>query len=173
MAKTKEQKQEILENLKEKIANSKAVVFSSDSGATVSAIEALRKELRNNGAEYLVAKKTLLRMATKDFNGDSQVEDLTGSVGLILSYDDEVSGAKIANKFAKDNEAFALAGGVLEGAFIVPDMVKTLATLPSREQLLAKLVGSLNSPISGMVGVLSGVPRSFVGVLSAIKDQKS
>ncbi|RJQ34866.1 50S ribosomal protein L10 [Candidatus Parcubacteria bacterium] len=172
MPKTKEQKKQILDNLQEKLASSKAVVFSSDSGVTVQSVAALRKELRNSGAEYLVAKKTLLRMATKDVSGDSQVENLRGSVGLVLSYDDEISGAKIANKFAKTNEAFVLSGGILEGAFILPDMVQKLATLPTKDQLLAKLVGTLNSPISGMVGVLSGVPRSFVAVLSAIKEKK-
>lgn len=173
MPKTKEQKQQILENLKDKLGKSKSVVFSSDNGATVQTIEELRQELRKNGAEYMVAKKTLLKMATKDVEGENQVNDLTGSVGLTFSYEDEVAGANIVNKFAKGNEAIELSGGILEGSFIMPDMVKRLANLPSKEELLAKLVGSLNSPLSGMVGVLSGVPRSFVGVLSAIKDKKS
>jgi large subunit ribosomal protein L10 len=172
MPKTKEQKKEILENLKDKLSKSKSIVFSSDNGTTVKAVEELRQELRKAGAEYMVAKKTLLKMATKDIEGEDQVDALNGSVGLTLSYEDEVAGASIINKFAKKNQALQLSGGVLEGSFILPEMVNRLANLPSREQLLAKLVGSLNSPISGMVGVLSGVPRSFVGVLSAIKDKK-
>ncbi|PLX24822.1 50S ribosomal protein L10 [Candidatus Parcubacteria bacterium] len=173
MPKTKEQKKQILETLKDKLGKSKSVVFSSDNGATVQVIEELRQELRKNGAEYMVTKKTLLKKVTKDIEGENQVNDLTGSVGLTFSYEDEVAGANIVNKFAKSNQAIELSGGVLEGSFIMPDMVKRLATLPSKEELLAKLVGSINSPLSGMVGVLSGVPRNFVGVLSAIKDKKS
>jgi len=173
MAKTKEQKKDILDVLKDKIAKSKSVVFSSDQGANVKSVETLRTELRQNGAEYMVTKKTLLRLATKDLEGENQVEDLRGSVGLTLSYEDEVIGAKLANKFAKDNETFELSGGILEGVFILPEKVKTLATLPGKEQLLAKLVGSLNAPISGMVSVLSGNTRNLLGVLNAIKEKKS
>ena len=171
MPKTKEQKRQILENLKDKLAKSKSVVFSSDTGLDVRTIEELRKEMKKNDAEYLVAKQTLLDIATKDLK-DKDLDSLEGSVAVTLSYEDEVSGAKILNKYAKGNETLALGGGILEGDYIMPDMVKRLATLPSKEELLAKLVGSLSSPMAGMVGVLSGVQRNFVGVLSAIKDKK-
>jgi large subunit ribosomal protein L10 len=173
MAKTKEQKKEILEALKDKLNKSKAVVFSSDEGATVQSVEALRKELKQSGAEYLVTKKTLLKLATKDLEGENQVENLKGSVGVTLSYEDEVSGAKVVNNFAKGRETFELSGGILEGVFILPEKIKTLATLPSKEQLLAKLVGTIKAPITGMVGVLSGNTRNLVGVLNAIKEKKS
>lgn len=172
MPKNKEQKKAILENIKDKIAKSKAVVFSSDKGLNVKVSEELRRELKKNKAEYLVTKKTLLKLASKELAANEQVEGLTGSVGLILSYEDEVTGAKIANKFSKANEAFVLSGGILEGQFILPEMVKRLATLPNREQLLAKLVGSLQSPLAGLVGVFRGTTRNFVGVLQAIKDKK-
>lgn len=171
MPKTRQQKEEMLKNLQDKMAISKSVVFSSDNGLPVKTIEGIRKEMKENNAEYLVAKKTLVKMATKDVS-DIDLEHLTGSVALTLSYDDEVAGARLLNKYAKDNEALQLDGGILEGKFIMADMVKRLANLPSREQLLAKLVGSMNSPMSGIVGVLSGVQRNFVGVLSAIKDTK-
>ncbi|MCD4761064.1 50S ribosomal protein L10 [bacterium] len=172
MPKTKEQKKEILQSLKDKIAKSKSVVFSSDNGLNVKISEELRKELKNSNAEYLVTKKTLLKLATKDLGESEIVNDLSGSVALTLSYEDEVSGAKVLNKYAKANESLELGGGILEGEFILADMVKRLASIASREQLLAQLVGSLKSPITGMVGVLNGVQRNFVGVLSAIKDQK-
>ncbi len=120
----------------------------------------------------MIAKKTLIKKATKDIGDDSDLENMTGTVGVTFSYEDEVSGAKIVNKFVKDNEAFNFGGGVLEGKFILPEMVKQLASIPSRDQLLAKLVGSLNSPISGMVGVLSGNLRNLVGTLNAIKESK-
>lgn len=172
MPKTKEQKKEILENIKEKISKSKSIVFSSDTGLNVKTVEELRKQLRESGGEYVVTKKTLLKLATKDLGESEVLDDLNGSVGVILSYDDEIAGAQLANKFAKNNESLELGGGVLEGKFILSDMVKRLATLPSKEELLAKLVGSLNSPMAGMVGVLSGNTRNLVGVLNAIKEKK-
>lgn len=172
MPKTKEQKKEILESIKEKISKSKSVVFSSDTGMNVKTVEELRTQLRDNGGEYLVAKKTLLKIATKDLGESEVVDELNGSVGVILSYDDEIAGAQLANKFAKANKTMELGGGILEDKFILSEMVKRLATLPSKEELLAKLVGSLNSPMAGMVGVLSGNTRNLVGVLNAIKEKK-
>jgi len=165
MAKSKEQKKQELQSIEEKFKDSKSVVFSSDNGANVKTIEALRNELKANDAEYLVVKKTLLKKAVKDMGEADQLNDLSGSVALTFSYGDEVSGAKILNKYAKDNEALSLGGGILEKSFILPDMVKRLATIPSREELLAKLVGSLNSPISGLVGVFSGVTRDRKSVV--------
>ena len=172
MAKTKEQKKEALKTVQDKLKDSKSVVFSSDTGSNVKTIQELRNELKQNDAEYLVVKKTLLRKAIKDMGETDQLDDLAGSVAVTLSYNDEVSGAKILNKYAKQSEVLNLGGGILENAFIMPEMVKKLATIPSREELLAKLVGSLNSPISGLVGVLAGTTRNFVGVLNAIKDTK-
>jgi len=172
MPKSKGQKKDFLDKLKDKLSKSKSTVFSSDNGLNVKTSEELRKELKNNGAEYLVAKKTLLKLATKDLGDSQEIDNLQGSVGVVLSYEDEIAGPRILNKFVKANETLELGGGILEGIFIMPDMVKRLANLPTREQLLANLVGSLKSPMVGMVGVLSGVQRNFVGVLSAIKDKK-
>lgn len=172
MAKTKEQKQEALKLIEEKLKNSKAVVFSSDTGTNVKTIESLRNELKKSDAEYLVVKKTLLKKAIKDMGEAEVLDKLEGSVALTLSYSDEVSGAKILNKYAKDSQVFNVGGGILENNFILPEMVSRLASIPSKEELLAKLLGSLKSPISGMVSVLSGTTRNFVGVLNAIKESK-
>lgn len=172
MPKTKEQKQEALKVVQDKLKDSKATVFSSDTGSNVKTIEELRKELKDNDAEYLVIKKTLLKKAIENMGETDQLDSLNGSVAVTFSYNDEVSGAKILNKYAKGSEVLNLGGGILENAFIVPEMVKKLATLPSKEELLARLVGTLNSPLSGFVGVLSGTTRNFVGVLNAIKDKK-
>lgn len=172
MPKTKAQKKSILEKIKEKLAQSKAVIFSSDKGLNVKTAEKMRRELKQSGAEYLVAKKTLLQLATKEMGGEEALADLRGSVGVTLSYQDEVTGAKIINKYAKESEALELGSGILENKFILAEMVKKLATLPSREQLLAKLVSTLNAPRSGLVQVLNGSSRRLVYVLSAIKDKK-
>lgn len=172
MPKTKEQKKEILDSLKEKLQSSKSVVFSSDQGLDVKSVEELRNKMRENGGEYLVAKKTLLRIATEDLGENEVIDQLEGSVGVTLSYEDEVSGAQLLDKFAKDHEKLNIGGGILENKFILADMVKKLATLPSKEGLLAKLVGTLNAPMTGMVNVLSGNTRGLVNVLNAIKEKK-
>ncbi len=172
MAKTKEQKKEILQEVKDKLDKSKSVIFSSDTGLDVKTSQEMRRELKKEGAEYLVTKKTLLQRATKDVGEETVVDDLKGSVGLTLSYEDEIAGVRVVNKFAKANEGLELGGGILEGKFILPAMVNRLASLPSKEQLLANLVGSLNSPIVGIVGVLGANLRNLVGVLNAIKDNK-
>lgn len=172
MPKTKEQKKEILEQIKDKLSKSKSVVFSSDTGLNVKTAQQLRNELRANGAEYFVAKKTLLQKATQSIGEEKVIDELSGSVGLTLSYDDEVAGVRVIDKFAKANEGLKLGGGILEGKFIMPDLVKTLASLPSKDQLLAKLVGTINAPVVGLVRVLSGTTRNFVGVLNAIKEKK-
>lgn len=172
MPKTKNQKEEILKTLKDKLSGSKAVIFSSDKGLNVKTTERLRNELKENGAEYMVAKKTLLKLATKDLGDSGDLEGLDGSVALTFSYDDEITGARILNKYAKENENLKLSGGILENKLILADTVKRLAELPTKDVLLARLVSSLNSPISGMVGVLSANLRNFVGVLNAIKEKK-
>ncbi len=173
MPKNKEQKSEAIKRIQEKLESSRGVVFTTDQGLKVKEVEVLRNELRKNNAEYLVAKKTLLKKAAKDVLAEGDLDNLSGSVGVTFSYGDEVSAAKILNKFSKDHKAIALGGGILENKYILVDMVKRLADLPSREQLLAKLVGTLNSPITGLVNVLSGNTRKLVYVLNAIKDKKS
>ncbi len=173
MPKNKQQKAEILKKIEEKLDRSKAIVFSADQGLNVKAVETLRQQLKKEGAEYLVAKKTLVKKATKDLLSPEQFDDASGSVGLILSYDDEVTGAKILHKFAKGNDKVSIIGGVLENKFIDKAMVQRLAMLPSHDELLAKLIGSIQAPISGLVGVLSGNLRNLVGVLSAVRDKKT
>ncbi len=173
MSKSKEQKSEAIKRIQEKLESSKGVVFSTDQGLKVKEVDILRNELRKNNAEYLVAKKTLLKKATADLLTEGDLDSLSGSVGVAFSYGDEVTAAKIVSKFAKDHEAMSLGGGILEKKYIAVDMVKRLASLPSREQLLAKLVGTLNSPMTGFVNVLGGNTRKLVYVLNAIKEKKS
>lgn len=173
MPQNKQQKGEILQKIQEKIAKSKTILFSSDQGLNVKTVEDLRKQLKKEGAEYLVAKKTLVKMATKDILPVEELDKIHGSVGLVLSYDDEVSGAKILHKFAKGNEKLNIAGGILENKYIDLAMIQRLAVLPTKHELLAKLVGTIQAPVSGFVNVLSGNLRNLVGVLAAIKDQKN
>jgi large subunit ribosomal protein L10 len=173
MAKTRQQKESEVQDLNDRLTKSKGVVFASYKGLTVSQTEELRKVLRAEGAELKMAKKNLLQLVMKKAGLDDKVVDnFTGSVTVAFGYDDEISPARVMAKFSKTNQAMELFGGLLENSFINADRVKALATLPGREELLAKLVGTINAPVAGFVRVLAGNMRNLVYVLEAIKTSK-
>ena len=174
MPKNKLQKKVMLDNIIEKLEKSKAAVFVGFNGLTVNEIEELRKTCRENDLEYLATKKTLLKIALEKSN--LKVEDkeiLSNEVAVVFSYGDEVTAPKVVAKFAKDHELATLKGGILEEKIIDLNMVKKLISIPGREELLAKVVGSLNAPVSGFVTVLKGNLRGLVQTLNAIKEQKN
>lgn len=171
MAVTKEKKQEVLQELIDKFSRSKAVIFTGYRGLDVSGISNLRSELRKGGSECKVAKKTLIELAAKEAKIDGvNSEIMEGPVAVTFSYEDELSGLKVLFKFAKGNETLKLLGGVVDGKVVTADEVRQLAQLPSKEELYAKMLGSLNAPVSGFVGVLSNVMSGFVRVLDAYKN---
>jgi len=174
MAKTREQKRDIVVKIADRMKKMKGAAFSSVSGFTMPQADKLRAKAAEKNVEVFIAKKTLLTIAAKDA-GITGVEatDLSGSILTAVSYSDEVSAAKVLKDFVKENEAFALQAGVLEGKLIAKDEVKRLADLPSKEQLLGQLVGTLNASISGFVNVLAGNLRGLVTVLDAINKTKA
>ncbi len=172
MPKSKQQKKEILESLIEKLENSKAVTFFGFQGLKVKEIEELRKTCRENNLDYLVTKKTLLKIALDKLGVEiSDPEVFAGEVAAVFS-PDEVLGAKVVSKFAKSHEAVVLKGGILERKIIGQKDVMGLAKLPGKEELLAKMVGSIKAPVNGLVNVLAGNLRGLVQVLNAIKESK-
>ncbi|HOW60764.1 MAG TPA: 50S ribosomal protein L10 [Candidatus Moranbacteria bacterium] len=171
---TKQQKIELVKNLTEKIKVAKTAVFVDFKGLKVKDSTDLKKALRAEGVDYVVVRKTLLDIALKNagIKGIS-TKTMEGQVALSLSNIDEVAGAKIIDKFAKTNENIKMLGGFLGEQIMDAAEVKALAKIPSREELLAKLVGTLNAPVSGFVNVLAGNLRGLVQVLNAIKEQKA
>ncbi|MBU0668457.1 50S ribosomal protein L10 [Patescibacteria group bacterium] len=173
MAVTKEKKADILIDLDEKFGRATAVYFTDYRGLTVKDIGELRKRLRSQGVDYRVAKKTLMRISLKNSNlPDAPSEVLQGPVGAAFGYDDVIAAVKILHTFSKEKDALKILGGLVEGKFISQAEAMELAQLPSREEILAKLVGSMKAPISGFHGVLSGILRSFVYALKAIEEKK-
>ena len=162
----KNQKTKILEDLKEKIAKQKAMVFVDFTGLKVKDISRLRKELKKDKNEMKVAKKTLLNLALKENKLEITKDKLTGEVAMIFGFDDEVSSARIVYQFSKKNSAIKILGGFLENKFKEIEEIVALAQLPSREELLARLVGSIASPMSGFVRVLQGNIKGLVYILS-------
>lgn len=167
MALTKLQKQKIIENLKEKIEKQKSIVFVDFSGVGVKELSELRRKMRENNNEFKVAKKTLVRIAL----GEKQIklpQDLPGEVALGFGYEDEISPFKILGDFSRQNENLKIIGGFV-GEFIGEEKAKEIAQLSSKEELLAKMVGSISAPISNLVNILEGNIRGLVSLLSQIK----
>jgi large subunit ribosomal protein L10 len=168
----KDSKEQIVAELAEKLAAAKAAFLTDYRGINVDEANTLRGELLKTGVEYRVVKNTLLKLAVKGTEHECLNEHLNGPTSLTIVNDDPVAPAKVLSEFAKKVEAFELKVGVLDGQMLSIDDIKALADLPSREVLLAKMLGSINAPVSSFVGVLAAVNRSLVQVLAAIKDQK-
>lgn len=174
MPKSKIQKQEILRNLTERIKKSKSIIFTGFNALGVKDNEELRSKLRAENSEYYVAKKTLLERALKEHGiTNLETKTLDGKIAAVFSYGDEVASAKVVNAFRKDKEdKIFFLGGILEGNLLSKTEVESLAKLPSKQELYAKLVGSMNAPVSGFVNVLAGNLRGLVTVLKAIEEKK-
>jgi len=178
MPKTKLQKQEILRTLEKKIKKAKSIVFTEFNSLGVKDNEELRNNLREADSEYTVAKKTLLDIAFKEEKIENlDIKSFKGKIAAVFGYEDEVAPAKIVDEFQNKNEEnkekVKLVAGILENKFLNTAEVTALAKLPSKEELYAKIVGSLNAPISGFVNVMAGNIRGLVNVLKAIEEKKA
>ena len=136
-------------------------------------LEELRKQLRDEQVKFQVIKKTLIKKVLDDVKLDVDVKNLGQGLAVAFGMNDEVSPAKILAKFQKENDALQIYGGVLEQKFMDEDQVVALSKLLSKPELYAKLVGSINAPVSGFVNVLSGTMRGLVQVINGIKDSKA
>lgn len=174
MPKTRDQKQNITKNLTDKLQKSQITIFIDYKGLKVKEFEEIRNECRKDNSECLVAKKTLIKIAC-DENKMQGVnpKDLSGNLALVVGYGDEVTPAKILKGFVKKYKLMKILGGVMNGQYVDDTVINNLASIPSKPELYAKLVGSLNSPLSGLVNVLQGNLRQLVYVLQAIKETKS
>lgn len=173
MAKTKEQKEKLLIDLDDKIARMKSAVIVDYKGLKVKETEELRNLLREKGVEFNVSKNSLTKIALKRNGIEFSDETFKKPVAIAFAMQDEVAPAKEITLFAKKNEAIEILGGILEKKYIDEAMVKTLASLPAREQLLGQVVGTIAAPLSGMVNVLAGNIRGLVNVLNGYKEKQA
>lgn len=173
MAKSRAKKQEMVEVLASNIKTAKSMVFANFQGLKVKESEELRAKCREQGIEYMATKKTIMGKALKDAGIDIDVSSFDGSMGVAFGLQDEIAPAQVLAQFAKTHEVAKIYGGILEGKFIDGANVKALAALPSKQQLLGQLVGTLNAPVSGFVNVLAGNMRGLMNVLNALKEQKA
>jgi large subunit ribosomal protein L10 len=169
----KQNKQQVVTEMHEKLAKAKAVFLADFRGMTVEKATTLRNDLRGAEVEYKVVKNTLLELASAETEAAALTPHFKGPTAVALTYSDPVAAAKILAKYAKDQQAaFVLKGGVLSGKLINAADIQALSELPSREVLIAKMLGSMNAPATNFVGVLAAIPGSFVRALDAIRQQK-
>ena len=164
------EKEQLVTELTDKLKGAKALYYTDFTGLNVKRMTDLRRRLRRAGVEYVVIKNTLALRAVNE-SGLAGTR-LRGPTGLVISRD-PVSGAKVLSDFAKENDQKPeIKGGLLEGKAIGVEQVKQLASLPSREQMLAQLAGGLQAPLAGFLGVLNGVMYQMVGALEALRTQR-
>lgn len=169
---SKAEKEVIIEELKEKFENSKVAILADYRGLNVTEATRLRRRLREAGCEFKVAKNTLVGLVVKSKGLDALEQYLEGPIGIAFS-SDPVAPAKVLAEFIREAKKMEVKAGVLDGKVIDAKAVKALADLPSREVLLAKVLGGMQAPLYGFAGVLAGTLRSFVYTLEAVRQQRA
>ncbi len=147
-------------------------ILTSYMGSSVNDLEQVRKNLKPASASYMVVKNSILRIILDDRKMDSLKPMVDGGVGISFSGDDIVATCKALVNFSKDHDKFKIKGAMVDGKLLMAEDIKVLASLPSREVLLARVVGGMKSPINGFVNTLGGIIRKFVYVVDAIKNGK-
>lgn len=167
----REEKARIIEELTEKLKGN-SVVLVDYQGINVAQSTQLRERSREAGIEFMVAKNTLAQLAADRAGAEGISELLVGPTAMAFS-EDPVAGAKLMAEFSNEVEPFELKGGLLEGGRVVDAAgVAALARLPGREQLIAQVVGGIQSPLAGLVNVLNGTIRNLAVVLNQVAEQK-
>ncbi len=161
-----------IELLKKKMISSSIAILSDNNGLTVADITKLRVQLRKENASLKVSKNTLAKKAIVGTTHETLAPYFKGPTMLVTTEHDPVQSAKVLVKFAEDNEKFTLKAGFLDGKLMSVKELVSLSKLPSREELLAKLLGSMQAPAQNLVNVLAAIPRQLVTVLAAIRDKK-
>lgn len=173
MPKSREQKAVLLDSYSHQLDSAQSVTFVSLQGVKVDDIEAMRDAFYPLGVQFQAAKNSLLKKVLAELSLEVPAELLDQPVALVYAHQDPVSGPKALVPFLKDVPALTILGGLLDGVYMTAAQMDALGKLPSREQLLGQLVGTLNAPISGFVNVLAGNIRGLVTALGQIRDQKA
>lgn len=168
----KAKKEQVVAELHEKLKKASTAVLTDFKGMKVAEMTELRDVLVEGEVEYQVVKNTLMNLASQETNIAVLKPFVKETCAIAIGYSDPAVPAKILKKFMKSNEKLKIKAGVLGRRLLSAEEVNALAELPTKEELLAKLLGTLNAVPTSLVTVLSGVPRNFVGALAAIRDKK-
>ena len=165
----------VVAEMKEKLQSAQGAVLVGFNGQSIADVTKLRRKFREGGVEYKVIKNTLTRIAANELGYNDLDPFLEGTTALAYSTEDVIAPAKILKQFIKETktETLTVKAGLADGKVIDAAAVDALASLPSREELLAKLLGSMNAPITGLVNVLQGNIRNVVYALEAVRAKKA
>lgn len=171
---TKAFKNEKIQEINESISKAKVAIVTDFRGLSVAEITDLRRQLQKEGSDYTVVKNTLIKRAIKDTPYEGLEGFLEGPSAVAFGFNDEVSPAKVLTQYIKKAKKteLKLKGGALSGKVLSLNEVQQLSELPSKEELYAKMLGSINSPAHGMVNVINGVPRALVIAMEEVRKQK-
>ena len=167
-----EQKQTVVAEVAKQVAGAQAIVLAENRGMAVAAMTQLRARARASGVYFRVVKNTLVRRAVADTPFASLADKMVGPLAYGIGAD-PVAVAKVLNDFAKGNDKFVIAGGAMPGQLMSAKEISALASLPSREELIAKLLGTMQAPIVKLVRTMNEVPGKFVRTLAAVRDAKA
>ena len=167
-----QEKQAVVQEVAAQVATAKAIVLAEYRGLEVGSMTELRRRARRSGVYLRVLKNTLARRAVKDTPFAKLAESMTGPLVYGIS-SDPVATAKVMNEFAKGNEKFVIRAGAMPNAVISAREVAALASMPSREELVARLMGTMQAPIAQFVRTLNEVPSKFVRALAAVHDARA
>jgi large subunit ribosomal protein L10 len=168
------QKEKIIEDLKDKISRAHGLYFADFTGITVEEVNSLRNEFYKEGIDYHVVKNTLVRKALESVTGYDKVYDkLVGPTAIAFGYDDPVLPAKIIKKFSEKTKKLSVKACVLEKRVYDGSELSKIASMPSRPEMIAAILGSIQAPASGIVGALNAVARDLIYVIDAIEKKKA
>ena len=172
MALTREQKQKIIQDLREKVEKQKVMIFVDFKGLKMHDITALKKKLKTAGAVLKVCKKTLLNIVLREKKLKADIKSLIGQIAVVFNSNDEAATAKAVYEYSKEHENLKILGGILNEKPVDGTYVLSLAQLPSRTELLGRLTFGLKAPLSNMVYALKANIKGLLVVLNAIKEKK-
>ena len=159
--------------IKEKIDKAQVAIVTEYKGLSVEEITNLRRALQKDGGDYMVTKNTLVKIAVKGTEYEALTDKMSGPIALAFGFEDPVTPAKAVAKFIKDTKKGAIVGAVLDGKLLTEAETKALAELPTKEELFAKMLGSINSPASGIANSINAVLSQLTRAMAAVRDQKA
>ncbi|ASY38552.1 50S ribosomal protein L10 [Taylorella equigenitalis] len=171
MSLNRNEKQIVIDEISAQLSEAQSIVVAEYRGIDVASVTVLRKKARESGVYLRVLKNTLVTRAIKETNFQQLEDKLVGPLIYAISKD-PVAAAKVLSSFAKENDKIVLKAGALPGSVLDSNGIKQLAAMPSREELLSKLMGTMQAPIAKFVRTLNEVPTKFVRGLAAVRDQK-
>lgn len=170
---TKAFKSEKVDAIKAKLEKAQVAIVTEYKGLSVEEITNLRRALQKDGGDYMVTKNTLAKLAVKGTDFEVLTETFKGPIALAFGFEDQVSPAKAVAKFIKDTKKGVILGAALDGKLLTAAETEDLAKLPSKEELIAKILGSINSPASGIANSVNAVMSQLTRAMAAVRDQKA